>query len=300
MYLKSILTLYVITFACLSYAPVTLSQADSKTSNSTSQIENQLKQIDAAYFRNYLVMQKGGDRTEGVEFFERLIADDYFNIDENGNLSHKAGRIATIRNPNLITESNGWTDMQVRLYGDTALVYSNFSFRAKSNGKLVSGSGIHAHWYQKRNGQWLQVAALGLPASNQSTGEPSSLKKMDVALRAFKHWQRGFQTGDFAPYLAMTADNFLFWFPAGKQRGQFSGAAGKMQMVAKARSHTEAKDRLNLKPYRITTSNNTVVFEFDAEGTINGKPYKGRNIISLDIEGEKISGFREYFGDLGV
>ena len=69
---KSILTSYLITFACLAYAPVTLSQADSKTSNLTSQIEKELKQIDAAYIRNYLVMQ-GGDRKAGAAFFERLI-----------------------------------------------------------------------------------------------------------------------------------------------------------------------------------------------------------------------------------
>lgn len=60
-------------FACLAYAPVTLSQADSKTSNLITQIEKELKQIDAAYFRNYLVMQKGGDREAGAAFFERLI-----------------------------------------------------------------------------------------------------------------------------------------------------------------------------------------------------------------------------------
>ena len=70
-------------------------------------------------------------------------------------------------------------------------------------------------------------------------------------------------------------------------------------MVAKIREHTEAKDRFTLKPYRVTSSGNTVVFEFDSVGTLGGKPCKGRNVISLDIEGSKISGFREYFGDLG-
>lgn len=135
---------------------------------------------------------------------------------------------------------------------------------------------------------------------DQKVGRQTTSSTMDVGLRAFKNWQKGWQTGDLAAYLAMTTDKFSFWFPAGKHRGQFSGAEGKARMVAKCREHTGAKDRLTFKPYRIIGNNNTVVFEFESEGTIGGKPYKGRNVISLDVEGEKISGFREYFGDFGA
>lgn len=299
---KRILVSIVVTNALLASAGIGLSQTNLQTlgsksltaENSTSQTEKELKDLDAAYFRTYREIQSNGDREAGAAFFERLIANDYFNINEQGNIGYKAQRIANIRNLEITNVSNNWTDMRVRLSGNMALVYSNFSFQARLKGKPISGGGIHAHWYQKREGRWQQVAALVMPP----TVEPSFLNKMDVAIRAFRQWQSGWQTGNFTTFLSMTTDNFNFWSPAGQHRGQFSGAEGKARMVAKTREHSEAKDRLTLKPYRITSSGNTVVFEFGSVGMLSSKLYKGRNVISLDIEGDKVSGFREYFGDL--
>lgn len=300
---KSALVTLIVTTALLASAGIGLGQTNFQTPkstsltafNSTSQTEKELKELEAAYFRTYREVHSNKAREAGAAFFERLIANDYFLINEQGNIGDKAQRIVAIRNLDITNVSNNWTNMRVLLYRDMALVYSNFSFQARLKSKPISGAGIHAHWYQQRQGRWQQVAALAMPP----TVQPSFLNKMDVAIRAFKHWQSGWQTGNFTTFLSMTTVNFNFWFPAGQHRGQFSGAEGKARIVAKTREHGEAKDRLALKPYRITSNGNTVVFEFESVGTLNGKPYKGRNVISLDIEGNKVSGFREYFGDLG-
>ena len=44
-----------------------------------------------------------------------------------------------------------------------------------------------------------------------------------MARKAFDLCAQGWATGDFAPYLAMLADEMMFWFPMGAHRGQFSG-----------------------------------------------------------------------------
>ena len=44
---------------------------------------------------------------------------------------------------------------------------------------------------------------------------------------------------------------------------------------------------------------NTFVCEFRDEGTLRGEPYKNRVAISLDVCGDKICGYREYFGSDG-
>ncbi len=300
---QRILVPIILTTALLASAGVGLGQTNFQilgsttlsAENSISQTEKELKELEAAYFRTYREIRSNKAREAGAVFFERLIADDYFLINEQGNIGDKAQRIATIRNLDITNVSNNWTNMRVFLYGDMALVYSNFSFHARLKSKPIGGGGIHAHWYQQRQGRWQQVAALAM----SPTVQPSFLNKMDVAIRAFKQWQSGWQTGNFTTFLSMTTDRFNFWFPAGQHRGQFSGAEGKARIVTKTREHGEAKDRLALKPYRITSNGNTVMFEFESVGTLNGKPYKGRNVISLDIEGNKVSGFREYFGDLG-
>jgi hypothetical protein len=57
----------------------------------------------------------------------------------------------------------------------------------------------------------------------------SILKTAQAAFDAFAH---GWGTGDFQPYIDMLTDEFVFWYPTGARRGQFSGAEGKDQMIA--------------------------------------------------------------------
>jgi ketosteroid isomerase-like protein len=134
-----------------------------------------------------------------------------------------------------------------------------------------------------------------IPTLNSTTNN----RTLDVAQRGFAAFQHGWETGDFAPYIALLADDFTFWFPAAKHRGKYAGREGREHMVAKCHEHTEAGDRLTFSLNCITSNDTTVMFEFDSKGTISGKPYQGRNAISLDVSGDRISGFREYFGDIG-
>ncbi|MDB9529297.1 nuclear transport factor 2 family protein [Oscillatoria sp. CS-180] len=121
-----------------------------------------------------------------------------------------------------------------------------------------------------------------------------------TARQAFDLFAQGWTTGDFEPYIAMLAEEMTFWFPTGTHRGQFSGVAGRQEMIAKCRDHTIAGDRLTLHPPTYTHTNGTsVMFEFEADGLYGGNPYKGHNAIAFEVSDGKIVGFREYFGDLG-
>ena len=122
-----------------------------------------------------------------------------------------------------------------------------------------------------------------------------------TARKAFDLFAQGWKTGDFEPYIAMLADEMTFWFPMGSHRGKFKGAAGRQEMIAKCRDHMTAGDRLTLhEPHYVLTDGSSTLFEFDADGLYAGKPYVGHNAIAFQIQDDKIVGFREYFGDLGV
>jgi ketosteroid isomerase-like protein len=124
----------------------------------------------------------------------------------------------------------------------------------------------------------------------------STLKIAQHAFAAFAH---GWATGDFQPFLEMLTDEFTFWYPYGNYRGKFTGRTGKAQMISKCRDHRESGDRLTFSsPHHITSSETTVMFEFECEGVVDREPYQGRIAIALDVSHEKISGFREYFGDV--
>ena len=50
--------------------------------------------------------------------------------------------------------------------------------------------------------------------------------------------------------------------------------------------------------YVVTEMGDTVVIEFEDEGTITDRPYRNRIANSFDVRGSHIAGFREYFGDI--
>lgn len=121
---------------------------------------------------------------------------------------------------------------------------------------------------------------------------------LETAWTAFRRFETGWKTGDFQPYLAMLTDEFTFWFPVGKHKGRFAGREGKAQMIAKCHDHAQAGERLTFAaPHLVTSNDKTVVFQVHVEGTAGGEAVKGCIAISIDVSGEKISGFREYFGE---
>ncbi|MEL6555033.1 MAG: nuclear transport factor 2 family protein [Cyanobacteria bacterium J06621_11] len=122
-----------------------------------------------------------------------------------------------------------------------------------------------------------------------------------TARKAFDLFAQGWTTGDFSSYIALLADEMMFWFPMGVHRGKFDGVEGRAQMIAKCRDHEAAGDRLMFsEPQYVLAVEDSVMFEFEAEGLYAGKPYKGHNAIAFETKDGKVIGFREYFGDLGA
>ncbi|MEM1293200.1 MAG: nuclear transport factor 2 family protein [Cyanobacteria bacterium P01_H01_bin.162] len=123
---------------------------------------------------------------------------------------------------------------------------------------------------------------------------------LTAARQAFDRFAEGWITGNFEPYIALLADEMIFWFPMGTHRGKFEGVVGRQQMIAKCHDHTAVGDRLTLHaPQYVLSDGNSVMFEFEVEGNYAGQPYRGHNAIAFAMKGDQVIGFREYFGDLG-
>lgn len=94
-------------------------------------------------------------------------------------------------------------------------------------------------------------------------------------------------------------DDYTFWYPV---PGPFLGAnVGRERIAAFFReaSAAEADVKVAFSPaHRAALDGDTAVFEFEVEGTVGGGPFKNRIAISFDVRSEKVSGHREYIGDL--
>ena len=127
-------------------------------------------------------------------------------------------------------------------------------------------------------------------------------KKVANALRVgkqgFAAFQKGLSIGTWGDFLAMLTDDFSFFFPQGKYQGLHQGKDQAQEFFAYV-STAFATGLKVTEVMHVTAGEDTVVFEFKDEGTLRDAPYKNRVAISWNIRGDKISGYREYFGSDG-
>ncbi len=120
-----------------------------------------------------------------------------------------------------------------------------------------------------------------------------------IAHQAFEYFIQGLEVGDWTFFQAMLTDDFTFWFPTGHFQGLNHGkdrAAEFFEYVN--RLYPEG---LKVELERVTSNETTVVFEFRDQGKMltQADLYKNRVALSLDVRGEKICAYREYFGSDG-
>ncbi|MBM3791078.1 MAG: nuclear transport factor 2 family protein [Acidobacteria bacterium] len=120
----------------------------------------------------------------------------------------------------------------------------------------------------------------------------------EVADRAFENLRQGLETGRWEPFFDLLSDDFTFWFPTGKYLGLHKGKGAAMEFFRYVSSAFPDGIRV-VEVLRQTGTGQTFVYEFRDEGMLRGEPYKNRVAISLDVCGDKICGYREYFGSDG-
>lgn len=121
---------------------------------------------------------------------------------------------------------------------------------------------------------------------------------LKVAHQAFEHFTQGLATGEWQTFLDMLTDDFSFWFPVGKFHGLNQGKARAKEFFEYVSASFQPGIKL-VSLDHITSNETTVVFEFCDEGLLLGEPYKNRIAVSFDVRGDKICGYREYFGSDG-
>lgn len=146
----------------------------------------------------------------------------------------------------------------------------------------------------------LAAGSLGLAASCAAprAEQPRADDARAVADRAFDHLTQALATGTWEPFFEMLADDITFSFPTGKYVGQHTGKDKAMEFFRYVSTAFPGGIKVT-EVMRRTGSDRTFVYEFRDEGLLRGEPYKNRVAISLDVCGNRICGYREYFGSDG-
>ncbi|MBI1965256.1 MAG: nuclear transport factor 2 family protein [Betaproteobacteria bacterium] len=90
-----------------------------------------------------------------VSYFEEALAEDFLNSNPDGSLVDRAGFLAQIARPAMISNLEAH-DVRIRILGDIAIIHARTTYR-KPDGR--AGAGRYTDVWARRQGQWLCVSA---------------------------------------------------------------------------------------------------------------------------------------------
>lgn len=90
---------------------------------------------------------------------DRIYADNYTLVNESGELTTKAPRLAAIKSGELKYESVSFDEVNIRLYGDTAVATYRVTSKGQFKGQAFGGQFRATSTYVKMKGHWQLVAA---------------------------------------------------------------------------------------------------------------------------------------------
>jgi ketosteroid isomerase-like protein len=89
---------------------------------------------------------------------DRMTSDDYTFINQRGELRTKSEILAGFKSGNFNYEDREITDLEVRVYGDAAVVTGRAKQKGIENSKDYSSENRFTRVYVKQNGRWISVA----------------------------------------------------------------------------------------------------------------------------------------------
>jgi protein-disulfide isomerase len=156
----------------LSQTQCGLCGQDAQGSATEQELKQLDSQLDVAYIR--------GDKAA----FERLLADDMLSVSSEGGITGKKGVLKGINpwpaslKPSLVAE-----DVQVHLFGDTAVVSSRKTLKWETNKRPQSDQYRETNTYARKDGRWQLVASQQAhPAPPYIAKDVQQNLKIDPAL----------------------------------------------------------------------------------------------------------------------
>lgn len=121
---------------------------------------------DAANVRSLEMKWADAYRLRQVDVLSSMISDDYVITMENGSTLSKVGFISHTAEPSEHVETAEFTDMKIRMHGETAIVTGAYHERGESGGKPFDYRDRLTDVWMKIDGKWKLVAShYSLPAN---------------------------------------------------------------------------------------------------------------------------------------
>ena len=151
--MKRILVMIVLVVGVVT---IVLSQAGGKKSAQTNKVEQELRELS----RQWDEASMGRDTAT----LARILSDDFVYTNASGAVLSKSEYLMSfIKAPDMTQQSFTSEDLNIRVYGDVAVVTGRSSWKGRSRGKgqFVAAQYRFTDVWVKRNGSWQAVATQG-------------------------------------------------------------------------------------------------------------------------------------------
>ncbi len=143
---RILLVVMLVAASSFVFSQPTRSSANQK-GNDEQAVRQLLNDISAALGRN------------DAAALDRVYAGDYTLVNESGVLGTKAPRLAAIKSGELKYESVTFDEVNIRMYGNTAVATYRVTSKGQSKGQAIGGQFRATSTYVKIKGRWQLVAA---------------------------------------------------------------------------------------------------------------------------------------------
>jgi ketosteroid isomerase-like protein len=148
--MKRILLIAFVTIAASSMTWAQMAAKPAGAKKPAGSVQEQIKNLEEE--RNQAVL-KGDAAT-----LDRMTSDDYTLVDSRGKFMTKAQILDGFKSGSIKFESRELSDLNVRVYGNTAVVTGVVTQKSSEDGKDTSGKSRFIRVYVKQNGRWVSVA----------------------------------------------------------------------------------------------------------------------------------------------
>ncbi len=126
------------------------SPAATPTSDAGGDDKTTLLRLEEAWSRAFL--------EKDAEIVARIEADGYVFTNAEGKMSGKADDLRSVKSDATKYETYKQSDVQVRLYGDTAIITGHTTIKGTDDGRDISGEYQWTDTFIKRDGKWQAIA----------------------------------------------------------------------------------------------------------------------------------------------
>jgi len=119
--------------------------------------------IDEVKKQDEQYMDAGLRPDPDVEWLKNMMDDDYIFISGKGQITNKEIHLTSLQSGALKYESFKLSNIQVRMFGDTAILISSVEVKGTNNDKDISGQYIATRVYIRQGGRWRIVSAQATP-----------------------------------------------------------------------------------------------------------------------------------------